>query len=200
MCDEPARGQSSRYLTDPKVSCPPSGCALLSGVKYHCRVQTQRAQRGGLSRHSSGQGSRNLPPSPPHSPGGGLRSWDSGLSPVTDCSLKYPLLDPVYSERGLAETLMGILQGPRSFGGLGVAPRMWGRGEGCLFLHPHRKFCSPLLPSGWSWLLCSQLLSQRPRAEGASEDISGLPADSPLPTPFSLIPPLSRREAALAEG
>lgn len=136
MCDEPARGQSSRYLTDPKVSCPPSGCALLSGVKYHCRVQTQRAQRGGLSRHSSGQGSRNLPPSPPHSPGGGLRSWDSGLSPVTDCSLKYPLLDPIYSERGLAETLMGILQGPRGFGGLGVAPRMWGRGEGCLFLHP----------------------------------------------------------------
>ena len=101
-------------------------------------------------------GSRNLPPSPPHSPRGGLRSWalfsrcwDTGLSPVTDCSLKYPLLDPIFSEGGLAETLMGILQGPGGFGGRGAAPGLRGRGEGCLLLRPHRNFCSPLLPSGW---------------------------------------------------
>lgn len=76
---------------------------------------------------------------------------------------------------------------------------MWGCGrEGCLFLHPRRKFCSPLLPRGGAGSSAVSVLSQHPRAEGAAEVHPVPPTDNPMPsagpqaTPshFSLIPTL----------
>lgn len=74
---------------------------------------------------------------------------------MTDFSLKLSLLEPFFCLRGLAQALMGILQGLGGFGTL--AQPLWNVREGHLSLSPHRKFCSPLLPRGGTGSsLCSQ--------------------------------------------
>ena len=82
-----------------------------------------------------------------------------------------------------------------------VRPPDCGVGEKAACSYGRTETSVPLFsPAGGAGSSAVRVLSQHPRAEGASEDLSGPPADSPLPTPFSLIPPLSWREAALAEG
>lgn len=78
-------------------------------------------------------------------------------NPVTDFSLKPPPPGPIFPwprEPSRVQEALGPWPGPWNVG-LG--------GEGRLFLRPHRKFCSSLLPRGWSQQLCS-VLSQHPRA------------------------------------
>lgn len=157
-------------------------------------------------------------PVPTASPRGGLSSWKVFLgvlghgaesrspfgivlarNPVTDFSVKHPLLDPI-SSRGLGQGT--DQESSAGWEALGAWPSPWDVGLGRRLPVPvptQKILVTSSPPEVEPAALQSVSTASPPVLKGPLRTSRGH-WQTPLSAPFSLIPPLAWREDALAEG